>query len=305
MLKAVQIGLNTADLAGSLRLYSEAFGFRNSGSTAAWGDVIGVQGLGPECHTLVWWMIGADDFFQLELFSHSVPAQRPLPPDWKPSDHGWVRFGVKVTDFDACMHALARHDVPTITPAMTIGGIRHAAIRDPYAGIIIEVIEGGTGGANGPQIAYVTSSVADLAAARRYYGTLIDLPILPLESLHTPEVESLWGLTGAKREGFVVDAGGVLLEVLQYEDGRPQPADHRISDQGIMNIALATREREPIIAVLARLGDAGFVPPFTYDDGASTICAYVIDPGHEIEFVSVPKEAESQLGFTEGSKFLA
>lgn len=74
MLKTIQIGINTADMPGTLRLYSEALGFRNGGGSAVWGKTIGVQGLGPESRALMWWMIGADDFFQLELFSHSVPA---------------------------------------------------------------------------------------------------------------------------------------------------------------------------------------------------------------------------------------
>src|ERR1700744_1152730 len=94
MLKAIQIGLNTSDLAGSLRLYSEAFGFRNSGAQAVWEKTIGIQGLSPESRAIMWWMIGADRFFQLELFHHTSPVQRALPDDWKPSDHGGERFGV-------------------------------------------------------------------------------------------------------------------------------------------------------------------------------------------------------------------
>lgn len=214
-----------------------------------------------------------------------------------------MRFGIKVSDFDHSVAELAAQGVTPITPINADRGIRRAAIRDPYAGIIIEIIEGGRSGEKGPEIAYITSSVADLDAARSYYGTLLGFPILPLESLHSAEDEALWGLPGAQRDGFVVDSGGILLEILHYADGRPKPADYRISDQGIMNIAMGARERGPVAAALDRLAEAGFVPPFRYDEGP-TVCGYINDAGHEVEFTSVPEEADSIFGFAEAPAFL-
>src|SRR5438132_12366591 len=96
----IQVGMNTADMAGTLRLYADAFGFINGGSAGMWGNTIAVQGLPPDSRTIIWWLIGAQPFLQLELFHHTRPAQRPLRPDWRPSDHGWVRWGVGVADFD-------------------------------------------------------------------------------------------------------------------------------------------------------------------------------------------------------------
>jgi catechol 2,3-dioxygenase-like lactoylglutathione lyase family enzyme len=303
MLKLMQIGLNSCDLAGSLRLYAEAFGFRNSGAQAVWGRTLAIQGLGPESRTLLWWMVGANEFFQLELFHHSVPAQRPLPADWKPSDHGWVRFGLRVWDFDVCVATLARHGIEPLAPTRARAGSRRIAIRDPYVGIVIEVIEATGPGVGGPEVTYIASSVADLEATRRFYGTLLGLPILPLEILHEREDEALWGVDCPERSGFVADAGGIGLEIVHYPEGRPRAADYGISDQGIMNVGLGSREKTPVAEALGRLSEAGLVPPFTYDEGP-VICGYITTPGYEVELTAIPRNLEASLGFVETQPFL-
>lgn len=38
VLKVFQIALVSTDLAGSVRLYAEAFGFRNGGGQCSWGS---------------------------------------------------------------------------------------------------------------------------------------------------------------------------------------------------------------------------------------------------------------------------
>src|SRR4051812_15820268 len=96
----VQIGMNTADMAGTLGLYSDLFGFVNAGANALWGGVMKIQGLGDDAHSLIWWMVGGAPFFQLEFFTHGQPKQRPQPKGWRPCDQGWVRFGIAVNDFD-------------------------------------------------------------------------------------------------------------------------------------------------------------------------------------------------------------
>ena len=107
-LSLAQVALNTADLSASLRLYCELFGFANAGGSAAWGKVLAMQGLPPDAHCIVWWLVGEMPFFQLEFFHHGSPVQRPLPDDWRPCDHGWVRMGIAVADFDRVTAGLAR-----------------------------------------------------------------------------------------------------------------------------------------------------------------------------------------------------
>src|SRR3954469_13691410 len=102
-LQVIQIGASTSDLAGTLRLFTDAFGFQNAGGQGLWGKTIGVQGLAPDSRAIMWWMVGAQEFFQLEFFHYSKPAPRPKRADWTPADHGWGRFGLAVSDFDRAM----------------------------------------------------------------------------------------------------------------------------------------------------------------------------------------------------------
>jgi catechol 2,3-dioxygenase-like lactoylglutathione lyase family enzyme len=295
MLQLFQIALVTTDLPASLRLYSEALGYRHAGAQASWASRI--QGVGPHARSIIWWTVGAQAFFQLELFQFTSPPTRLRPDDWRPSDHGWVRFGVRVADFDGCLAALADREVATLGAPVVKAGLRHVAFRDPYSGAVVEVVEAGEPIA-GPIVIYVTSSVSDLEAARRFYGETLELPIGLLDELHAPEDEAIWGLPGAERDGFVVGSGGVPIEVVCYRNpvGRPRRPDHRLSDQGIMNIALGGRRAEPVAEVLARIAPLGLVPPYTFRSGEN-ICGYINDAEREIEFAAIPEDMDEALGF--------
>ena len=189
-----QVALNTDDMAGSLKFYAQVFGFQDASGHPSWGDVAAVQGLPPDAHWLTWWLVGPRPFFQLELFQHSRPKQKPQPADWRPSDHGWTRYGLLVDDFDRVVRGLERWSVPVLG-AKGAAGARRLAFRDPQCGVIVEVREGA--GGSGPAVLYAACSVADLTEARRRYETLLDAQILPLERLHAPEDEAMWGLERA------------------------------------------------------------------------------------------------------------
>lgn len=299
MLKIVQLGLVTSDLPGTLRLYSEAFGFRNAGATCLWGGMSEkITRMRPDSRNVIWWMVGPRKFFQFEIFAYTCPVSQPLPTDWRPSDQGWTRFGVIVADFDACLKGLKSNGVEPLTPPVVRGGRRRVAIRDPYLGTIIEVMESDPQRREGPIVAYATNSVADLEASRRLYGDVLQFEILPLEHLHTAADEALWGLQGAERDGFVARLDDTLVEVVQYRNpvGRPKPIGYQISDQGIMNCAIASTELKPVEQMLERLTAAGHVPPYVYNDG-SIIAAYTIDPDCVLEYGCVPEEAQQFYGF--------
>ncbi len=294
MLQMFQIALVSLDLAGSLRLYAEALGYRNAGAQCSWGSKI--QALGPEARHLMWWLVGDQDFFQIELFHYSRPPSRALRRDWSPADHGWQRFGVAVPDIDSCLAVFADHGATPILPPTAASGARRCAIRDPYVGIIIDLIEASE--VAGPQIRYLTSSVSDIASARNFYADALKLEILPLDTLHSSEDEARWGLAGARRSGFVARARNCLIEVLEYEAprGKPRPGDHRLSDQGIQNISLGARDRDTVKALLDLVEAAGHVPPYIFDNGEN-ICGYILDPGRELELASIPQEMDGVYGF--------
>jgi catechol 2,3-dioxygenase-like lactoylglutathione lyase family enzyme len=295
MLTLFQVALVTTDLPAALRLYSEALGYRNAGGQTSWSSRI--QNIAPDARSVFWWAVGEQAFFQLELFHYAAPPTRPLRPDWRPSDHGWVRFGVRVADFDGALSALERLGVPTIAAPVAKPDGRRVAFRDPYGGAVVEVIEATGDRARGPAVTYVTSSVSDLASARRFYGEALELEIRPLESLHSEEDEAIWGLAGAERDGFVAAPNGALIEVVEYRrpTGRPKRPDHRLSDQGIMNIALGGRRPQPVLRALERIKPLGLEPPYTFIDG-DNVCGYINDPEREIEFACIPEDMDEVLG---------
>lgn len=310
----VQIGLTTNDLAGSLRLYSELFGFVNAGGIPIWGAPMAIQGLEPSARGLMWWLVGRQRFFQLEVFEYSVPRSQPLRADWRPSDHGWVRFGVVVVDFNATMVQLARWDITPIGETRRADGLRRMAFRDPFVGAVVEVFEDGQsvpGGERkaengpGPAIVYVACSVSDLDSARRFYADTLKLPIESRQVLHHADHEAMWGLTSAKSEGFVSRVGDVFIEVVHYREpvGRPKPSDYRVSDQGIMNIALGSRSVDTARDLIGRVKSAGHRTGPIVEYG-ETVGTYVLDPEREFELLAIPEALDAQWGFRPGKPFL-
>lgn len=301
-LRVIQIGASTSDLAGTLRLFADAFGFQNAGGQGLWGTTIGVQGLPPESRALMWWMVGATQFFQLEFFQYSQPVHRPKRTDWSPADHGWGRFGVAVADFDQAMNGLAANGIKTITPPITENGLRRVAFLEPYIATVVEVIEKkktGNAAADGPDIAYIASSVADLESIRQFYRNTMSFEIGE-NTLHTPAHEALWGLKDAKRDSFIARGeGDILLEVVQYHDpvGRPKPADYRNSDQGIMNIAVGAHEPERVAKAMNKALATGLKTPQVINSDA-LVCCYTLDAGREFEFAAIPKDFMVAAGFT-------
>jgi catechol 2,3-dioxygenase-like lactoylglutathione lyase family enzyme len=313
-LRFIQLALCSSDLPASLRFYAEVFGFANGGGQGLWGEIMRVQGLSPEARAMMWWMVGRQAFCQLEFFHHTQPVQRPLPSDWRPCDIGWTRFGLSVTDFERTLERLKDWGVALLAePRETARGPR-AAFRDPWVGAVVEVM-GETAALPGgirerhfelePAIIYVASSVSDLDAARFFYGTQLRLELVPLEVLHDPDDEAIWGLEGARRDGFVARAGDAFLEVLQYLQpaGRPAAADRCNADQGIMNIALGSRNNQAVRDVIARLDAEGRGPRVQFA-GEGMLGTYVLDAEREVELFSGPAENDAALGFAPAGDFI-
>ena len=312
-LKFMQLALNSSDMVGTLHFYSDVFGFINAGSTAAWGPILEIQGL-QNARTLLWWVIGKQELVQLELFHHTSPAQKPLPDDWSPSDIGWGRFGLSVPDFDLTLARLVAWNVPLIAGVRHRRGGRRAAIRDPYVGVVIEIVEEVATMPGGirvghfdadPAIIYVAMSVSDLDASRDFYANQLCFDILPLDVLHDADDEAVWGLPGAKREGFAVKAGDVFVEVLAYESPLPRPkaANWLISDQGIMNVAFGTRDTTVVQAVVDRL-DAEGRGPRCMLEGPGILGTYILDAEREIEMFAWPPDFDAAIGFAPANDYI-
>lgn len=302
MLGTIQVGMNTTDLAASLRLYSEAFGFRSAGGQGLWGESIGIQELPPDSRALMWWMVGAQPFFQLELFHHTRPAQRRRPADWRACDLGWVRLGISVPDFRDTVCRIEANGLALMKSTVGPDGKWRGVLFDPYVCAFIEIVE--AAGAAGPSVIYATSSVSDLGSARRLYGELLGFELAPLAELHVPADEALWGLSGASREGFLVRAGAVLLEIVRYDDpvGQPRRADYRTSDQGIVNVAFGSRNKATVVDALEKLR-AGGVTATVGIDTDQMVAAYITGAEREIELAVIPPGTDATFGFKAATPF--
>jgi len=313
MLKIMQLGMNSSDMVGSLRIFSEVFGFVNAGGQALWGPPIRVQSLQDGDRAMLWWLLGRERGVQLELFHHSSPKQRPLRPDWRPSDLGWVRFGVAVSDFDAALRALGSNGIAPLAEPVMRDGLRRVSFREPYVGCVVEILEDGpaarwsvAGDERLPALVYATSSVSDVVSARSHYEQVLGMTVAEIDLLHQPGDEACWGIDGAVRRGFLAHLGGVWLEIVEYQSprGRPKPVDYRTSDQGIVNVGLRAETAGEAIATFDRLAASGLLSPHRVE-GDGLVSGYITDFEREIEIVALPDRFDAMLGFEPSDPFIA
>lgn len=297
----------TDDLPASVALYRDVFGFADAGGDVLSGpQLASTQGLGDDASCILWWMVGRQEFTQLEFFTHTLPRQRPLDPSWRPCDLGWVRWGIAVADFDAVQARLADRGIDPIAAPIVVAGLRRLCFRDPYVGTVVEVMEEGQALPGGirprhrdlePALAYAALSVQDLDVARKFYVDTLGLVEIDAE-LHPPESEATWNLPGAVREAMVLRADNVLLEIVRYAEpvGR-RHHDRRLSDQGLMNVAIGFRDRERLGELYDRIREGGYriLTPLT---DTATAVTYVEDgEGNSVEILSMEPELDSRFGF--------
>ena len=111
----------------------------------------------------------------------------------------------------------------------------------------------------------------------------------------------MWGLPGAQTHSAVYLAGNVLVEVVQYLDpvGRDRPADHRISDQGILNIAFGARSRREHDDLYQRARRAGALPNSKPRRLPGAGVVYVNDPQQfSVELLWMSAKSDKHWGFT-------
>ena len=309
-----QIALCSTDLPRSVQLYTEVFGFAEAGARTLWGErVARIQALGDDAAFVLWWLVGRQDLVQLEFFAHTTPSQQPLPSDWRPSDLGWVRFGLTVPDFDEALGRLRALGVETLTEPEVHEGLRRVCFRDPHIGVVVEVMEDGPALPGGvrprhfdlvPALVYAAISVLDLDRARRFFLETLGLVEEPETVLHLPEHETLWGLEGARQEGFVARGGDVYLEVLRYDDpvGRPKPDGYVLSDQGFMNVAFGFRDVGPLQETFDRVVSNGYRPNHEAPRAAGG--TYLNDDQeNSVELLVCPRELDPDFGFAPHPRF--
>jgi len=264
----VQVALSTMDGERSRDWYQQGLGFLPAGSLAPAADMSATQGVVDARVRNLLWLVDSQDFVQLEIFEYSSPPVRPLRADREPSDIGYTRVGVWVADFDAALARLARLGARPVGPLTGPPGARRACVFDPD-GIMVEVMEDFVPAPRsrplvrpgaGVALRAVTASVPSLDASLRFFRDAIGMTEVPDVVLHTAAQESAAGREQTPRRRALLTAGQLWLELAQYKTagGRPRPADYRITDQGILNIAVASRTLEGYLGLRDRVIAAGY-----------------------------------------------
>ena len=256
-----QVAISALDGQRSHDWYA-TLGYAPAGCRRPTSDLSAVQGVPNARLANLLWLVDRQEFFQLEIFEYASPEVRRQRRHRRASDIGYARIGVWVADLDAALARLAR--IGTAAAAGPVGstGARWAAVFDPD-GVMVELVENGdrTPSRSEParsSIAVatrrVTVSVPDLDRSLAFFADALGLRPTAGEDPHIEARESLWGMSSTRARRALLDGGQLWLELVQYLDpaGRPRPDGYRISDQGILNIAVASRS----LAGFTRVRDA-------------------------------------------------
>ena len=187
-------------------------------------------------------------------------------------------------------------------------GGRRVCVRDPE-GVLLEIMEddvlassaGSPIRGSVPVVTRsITVSVADLNKSRSFFVGALELEEVSDLCLHSESHEALWGLPGAQREVLLVRAGDVLVELVQYSDpiGRKRAPDYRISDQGLLNIALGFRSRKEFERIYQRCLQAGITGNWRPLRLGAWSVVYVNDEqGFSVELLHVQNWYDGRMGF--------
>lgn len=306
-----QIAFSVSDVRRSHQWYQDLFGFTPAGGTESFKGwaTSQVQGV-PGARTTCWWLLDTQEQFQIELFEYERPESRPLPADWRMCDIGYNLVGIHVPDFEATLERAQRMGVPLFGAVVGEPGKRRACLRDPD-GALLELMEDDPRSSNQrlrprgqqlPTVRFITLSVADIDQTRDFFRDALEIEEARDVSLHGPEHEACWGLDGAQRETALYWADDMLIEVVQYQNpvGRPLPADYRISDLGILNIAFGFRNETEMRRIFKRTVNAGAQPNFPVPISVfNWAVMYVNDSqGFSYELLSVRPYYDRFMGFT-------
>ncbi|WP_322544785.1 hypothetical protein U2G91_02190 [Rhodococcoides fascians] len=294
-------------LADVSRWYAEGLGFVDAGGTSFAGpEIAQLQGIDlPTVALDLQWAIDRNDFMQLELFSYTEPVARPRAADWSPEVVGYNVLMVHVQDFDTTLANLAALGTHPSTDVIGEAGSRRACVADPN-GTLIEIMEDDvTSGSAVPirpgvnaAVRGVRVTVPDLDKARKFFMEAIGLT--PANPVHNAAHEALWGLTGQEPKMFALTEGRSIVELVQYAQTRPRPADYRVCDEGILNIALGSIEKDDYLRTRARVEEAGHTLFSEFILSSDVEVNYVSDSegNFNVELMYMATAAHKSFGFS-------
>jgi catechol 2,3-dioxygenase-like lactoylglutathione lyase family enzyme len=311
-MRCTQVVFSVADRERSVDWYTRGLGCVPSGGMIPENhrEIGALQGLG-ESEARMGWVVDSQEFFKLEFFQFVRPAMRPRPDGWQACDIGYSMVSFHVTDLDATLSRLAAFGSLPLTEPLGPPGDRRVCVRDPDH-TLIELMEAdprcqGPGSRRRPRVPVaarsVTASVPSLERARRFFVDVLGMTATA-GSLHSPEHEALWGLSGAARDVLVVWSGDFAIELVRYDRplGRPRPEGYRISDQGILNVALGSRSPARYRAMLASVAQAGYPTNTPLSFPFAEVNYVMDDEGFSAELFFLEASGDEAMGFVPAAR---
>jgi catechol 2,3-dioxygenase-like lactoylglutathione lyase family enzyme len=279
-----QVALSVFDLERTVGWYRRGLGFLPAGGRRGGGPVVArLQGLASSSFEVAW-LVDRQACFQLEIFRFDDPVPRPRPR--AAHDIGYAMLAIHVDDLDRTLERLALEGSRPIEATAGGPGARRALVADPD-GVRVALIEDdprepGVERRIRPDcpsvLRSVTLSVPDLARARRFWCDTV--------GLRADERGLLWGQD-------------IALELVEHTSprGRDWPAGYRISDQGIVNVAIGGPDLAAYEAVLARTRAAGYRHHPEADLPGARAVYLEDDQGFSVELLYRSAETAATAGF--------
>jgi catechol 2,3-dioxygenase-like lactoylglutathione lyase family enzyme len=302
-----QIALSVSDLERSRSWYRQ-LGLDPTGGMGPMSGELPARMLElPELEVTIGWLAGHDSMSQLELIHFSRPAPRALPRDFGPRYAGYGLMSLVVADFDSVLRRLrATPHEPTITGDRTS---RSMWIRDPD-GIPVEILEKDPLGLRGPDrepprltsIRTITLTVGDLERAKRFWTSAVGLSALPAGDYAFNSFPADLDGGAGDWEQALLRGGSVLVRLLKPRRAAilPRPPGWRLSDAGVLNIAIIVEDPKAFTDLVVRVRKLGYTftteTPMTMGDNAGTIYGHD-DQGTSIEIGFVLPGHEAKYGW--------
>jgi len=226
--------------------YCDMFGFLPASQTIFTGPLATrVQGV-PKDLNFCYWAVDGKRQFQLEFFNFISPKVNPKPDSWQPYDHGYNIIGIHSWDFEQTLARLQTSQTCQLSAIKGEQGQRWLMVTDPD-GNYVEVTEADPLVEQYkvyPEIPatvrYVRMSVADINQAQLLWQSSFGLTENSSVQLPKYHDEILFPKQPPNYQQCLLQGQGILLELRQYEQpmAKPRLANHNVTDQGIMNIAI-------------------------------------------------------------------
>jgi catechol 2,3-dioxygenase-like lactoylglutathione lyase family enzyme len=299
-----------------------AFSVRDLARSHAWYQRLGLVSTGgmgplsgahpakmldlPELEVKIDWLRGQDSMSQIELIHFIRPTPLPLPADWALKYAGYGMVSLLLADFDGTLNRMrADHQPLAMTGAK---GTRSMWIKDPD-GVTIEILEKDPLGRRDTaredrdiaSIRAITITVADLNRAKRFWIEAVGLSAHPTAYPFNDFPQDVDAGVG-DWEQVHLKGDSLIVRLLRPRSASiiPKKSGRRLSDAGILNIAVIVDTKQQFDAICARCTEMGYrfstEEPMLMGEEAGTRYGHD-DQGTSIEIGFVRPGSEGKYGW--------